>query len=275
METLYERIFNRNIGNITKAEQERLKETTIAIAGVGGVGGAVLINLARIGIGGLKIADPEEFAYPDINRQQGATTKTVDRKKVDVLTEQVLEINPELNVTSYDNGVTEDNLEDFVNGTSIIIDALEFFCLSIKKALFHYARKNNIYVVSTPIFGFGTSLAVFAPDGPTFEECFGVIPKELDAKYALNFGTSFFPEFPKYINMEAYMQAMKQNQPIPSFATSCSLSGAVTAAEILFIVLGKREPVCFPYVKHFDLFDATIVIEDSRKKSNIFKRQSE
>lgn len=266
MTTLYEQSFNRNIGNITKAEQERLRGSTVAIAGIGGVGGAALINLARMGIGGVKIADPEEFAYSDINRQQGATIKTVGHKKTAVLIEQVLEINPELNVTPYNNGLTEENVEDFINGSTIIIDALEFFCLTLKKSLFHNARKNSIYVVSTPILGFGTSLAVFSPDGPTFEECFGVIPQKLDVKYALNFGTCFFPKLPKYINMKAYMQAMKQNQPIPSFTTSCSLSGAVTAAEILFILLEKREPVCFPYVKHFDLFDATIMIEDTREK---------
>jgi molybdopterin/thiamine biosynthesis adenylyltransferase len=266
--TLYEQSFNRNIGNITYEEQMQLKQSTVAIAGVGGVGGAALINIARIGFGAVKIADPEEFSYSDINRQEGATTKTVGQKKVDVLKKQLKEINPGMMVKTYNEGLTIDIVADFVEEASIIIDALEFFCLPLKKALFQHARKNGLYILSTPIFGFGTSLAVFSPDGPTFEECFGEIPNEIDGQYALNFGSSFFPNFPKYINMEPYLQAMKQNQPIPSFATSCALSGAVAAAEIVFILLNKRKPTCFPYVKHFDLFDASISIEDSRKKES-------
>ena len=48
---------------------------------------------------------------------------------------------------------------------------------------------------------------------------------------------------------------------------SCALSGAVTAAEAIFILLHKGNPVYFPFVKHFDLHEASIHIEDSRKKA--------
>jgi len=71
MEHDYQQIFGRNIGNITEQEQKKLRKTTIAVAGIGGVGGAALFNLVRIGIGSLKITDPEDFDYSDLNRQQG------------------------------------------------------------------------------------------------------------------------------------------------------------------------------------------------------------
>ena len=70
MEDDYQQMFGRNIGNITEQEQKKLRETTVGVAGIGGVGGAALFNLVRIGIGSLKIADPEEFAYSDLNRQR-------------------------------------------------------------------------------------------------------------------------------------------------------------------------------------------------------------
>jgi hypothetical protein len=122
-------------------------------------------------------------------------------------------------------------------------------------------------VLSSPIFGFGTSLAVFSPTGPTFEDCFGPIPDELDLNYTINYGRSFFPKFPRYIDIAAYFEAMKENRPIPSFTTSCALSGAVTAAESIFILLHKRDPVCFPFVRRFDLHEAGMYIEDSRTKN--------
>jgi hypothetical protein len=60
---------------------------------------------------------------------------------------------------------------------------------------------------------------------------------------------------------------MKENRPIPSFTTSCALSGAVTASEAIFILLHKRDPVCFPFIRRFDLHEASTYVEDSRKKS--------
>lgn len=267
MKKLYDQSFNRNIGNLTKSDQRQLKETSIAFAGIGGVGGTALVNIARMGVGEIKIADPETYAYSDINRQQGATVETVDRKKVDVLAEQVRCINPKIKVTAYENGLSEGNVKEFLAGASIVIDGLEFFCMSIRKKLFDQARNLGIHVLSSPIFGFGTSLAVFSPTGPTFEDCFGPIPDVLDINYTINYGRSFFPKFPKYIDIVAYFEAMKENRPIPSITTSCALSGAVTAAEAIFILLHKRDPVCFPYVRRFDLHEASIHIEDSRKKN--------
>ena len=225
------------------------------------------MTIVRMGVGAIKIADPEEFAYPDINRQRGATTETIGKKKVDVLSAKLKAINPEIEIFAYPNGLSEENSEEFVKGASIVIDGLEFFTMSIRKKIFNCARKLGIFILSSPIFGFGTSLAVFSPDGPTFDECFGKLPEQPDFKYLVNFGSSFFPTFPRYINMEAYIDAMRGSRPIPSFATSCALSGAVTAAETLFILLGRRDPVCFPHVRRFDLHDARIYVEDSREKN--------
>jgi molybdopterin/thiamine biosynthesis adenylyltransferase len=184
-----------------------------------------------------------------------------------VLAEQVRSINPGIKVTAYDNGLSEGNVKQFLEGVSIVIDGLEFFCMPIRKKLFDQARNLGIHVLSSPIFGFGTSLAVFSPTGPTFEDCFGPIPDELDLNYTINYGRSFFPKFPRYIDIAAYFEAMKENRPIPSFTTSCALSGAVTAAESIFILLHKRDPVCFPFVRRFDLHEAGMYIEDSRKKN--------
>lgn len=272
MKRLYEKIFNRNIGNLTKADQKQLKETSIAFAGIGGVGGTALVNIARMGVGKVKIADPETFAFSDINRQQGASVDTVGRKKVEVLAEQIRSINPEIKLTIYENGLSETNVKEFLEGASIVIDGLEFFCMPLRKKLYDQARNLGIYVLSSPIFGFGTSLAVFSPTGPTFEDCFGPIPAELDLNFTINYGRSFFPKFPRYIDIVAYFEAMKENRPIPSFATSCALSGAVTASEAIFILLHKRDPVCFPFVRRFDLHEASTHIEDSRKKTPILSR---
>jgi sulfur-carrier protein adenylyltransferase/sulfurtransferase len=274
MEEIYRQMFGRNIGNVTEQEQQKLREAKIAVAGTGGVAGAALYNLVRSGIGSFHIADPEEFAYSDLNRQHGSSHAAVGSRKVEVLKVALEAINPFVVIHAFPEGVTQDNLEKFLEGVSLVVDGLDFFCLQIRKSLYDACRIKRIHVLSCPIFGFGTSLAVFSPDGPSFDEFFGPIPEQIDAKYAINFGRSFFPSFPRYLNLAAYMEAMQKNKPIPSFATSCSLSGAVTAAEAVFIILGKRKPVYAPMIRHYDLFDSKIVVRDSRSKNlGFFKKK--
>jgi len=273
MSDVYQQLFGRNIGNVSEQEQEKLRSATIAVAGTGGVGGAALFNLARIGVGNFKISDPETFTYSDANRQQGSGYSTAGSKKVDVMLTSLKAINPYVNIDTFPEGLRDDNIDKFLEKASIVIDGLDFFCLKMRKRLFDLARSRNLYVLSCPIFGFGTTLAVFSPDGPTFDEFFGPIPETIDTAYAINFGRSLFPVFPRYINLAAYIEAMKKGRPIPSFATSCALSGAVTAAEAVFILLNRRKPVCAPLIRHYDLFDAKITIRDSRsKRLNWFKK---
>ena len=57
----YERAFSRNIGWLTSSEQLKLKNAKIAIAGLGGVGGAHLLTLARLGVGSFNISDFDIF----------------------------------------------------------------------------------------------------------------------------------------------------------------------------------------------------------------------
>ena len=64
---VYEEAFSRNIGWITKAEQQILRKKRIAIAGMGGVGGVHLLTLARLGIGAFHIADLDVFETVNID----------------------------------------------------------------------------------------------------------------------------------------------------------------------------------------------------------------
>ena len=75
---------------------KKLNNAHVAVFGIGGVGGHAVDALARSGIGTLTIVDSDEVSVSNINRQLIATTKTVGRKKVQVMKEHLLEINPDL-----------------------------------------------------------------------------------------------------------------------------------------------------------------------------------
>jgi tRNA A37 threonylcarbamoyladenosine dehydratase len=72
----YDQAFDRNIGWLSAAEQREFRHCKVAIAGCGGVGGAHLLTLARLGIGRFAIADADTFELANFNRQVGATVPT-------------------------------------------------------------------------------------------------------------------------------------------------------------------------------------------------------
>src|SRR3989338_5770836 len=72
-ESFYWERVDRNIGWITREEQALLRNATVGIAGCGGMGGMIAERLLRLGVGEMRIADPEVFDISNINRQFAAT----------------------------------------------------------------------------------------------------------------------------------------------------------------------------------------------------------
>ena len=77
---------------------EILKNSTVAILGIGGVGSFAAEALARTGVGTLILIDKDVVDITNVNRQIHATLKTVGRSKVEVMAERIAEINPNCNV---------------------------------------------------------------------------------------------------------------------------------------------------------------------------------
>src|SRR5437764_7848862 len=121
-EFCYEEAFSRNLGWLTEWEQQALRQKRVAIAGMGGVGGFHLLTLARFGIGAFNIADLDKFELVNFNRQIGATTATIGRSKAQVMADAARQINPELRISCFDQGVSDENLEKFLAGVDLCID---------------------------------------------------------------------------------------------------------------------------------------------------------
>ena len=80
---------------------EKLKNSRVAVFGIGGVGGYTLEALVRAGVGEIDVIDSDDVALSNINRQILATEKTVGRKKVDVAEERAMEINPKVKINKH------------------------------------------------------------------------------------------------------------------------------------------------------------------------------
>lgn len=105
---------------------ERLKNASVIVFGIGGVGGAAVEALARGGVGKIAVVDKDTVDITNINRQLIALDDTVGMKKTDVAEERMLRINPELEVVKYDlfylpETADSVRLEDY----DYIIDAID------------------------------------------------------------------------------------------------------------------------------------------------------
>lgn len=179
----YEAAFSRTLGWITRDEQARLRTKRVAIGGLGGVGGAHAITLARLGVGRFRLADFDHFDYPNFNRQFGATVGNVGRSKVDVIVENVRGINPEAMIDAWARPIRVEDASAFLADADIYVDSIDFFTLDVRRALFAEARVRGIPALTAAPVGTGAAWIVFLPDGMSFETYFGFSETDLEDNY--------------------------------------------------------------------------------------------
>lgn len=248
----YEQAFSRNIGWVTESEQERLRHSRVAIGGLGGVGGAHLLTLARLGIGSFSIADFDAFDIVNFNRQAGATVPSLERPKIDVLSEMVLAINPEINLRTFPAGIQQDSLNDFLEGVDVYVDGLDFFAFDARRMTFSACERQGIPVVTAAPLGLGTALLVFAPGGMPFEEYFGFEGCEGELEMAIRFLVGLSPAMLQrgYIaDMSRIDLAARKG---PSSIAACQLCAGVAAVETLKLLLDRPGIRLAPNGSQFD-----------------------
>lgn len=140
--------FDRTKRLLGETAMEQLQQAHVAVFGIGGVGGHAVDALVRSGIGEITIVDSDEVAESNINRQLIATTKTVGRKKVEVMKEHLLEINPEVKVHMYDCFFLPETKEQFAFGDyDYVIDAVD--TVTAKIALVEACQEAGVPIVSS------------------------------------------------------------------------------------------------------------------------------
>jgi tRNA A37 threonylcarbamoyladenosine dehydratase len=127
---------------------ERLRKSSVAIFGIGGVGSYVVEALARCGVGRLAIFDHDIVSVTNINRQLIATNKTVGRKKVEIMAERIKDINPDAIVDVNDCFYLPENADEFpLTQYDYIVDAVD--TVAAKLELIVRAKENNIDIISS------------------------------------------------------------------------------------------------------------------------------
>lgn len=127
---------------------QKLKNSRVAVFGVGGVGGYVCEALARSGVGEIDIVDNDTVSVSNINRQIIALHSTIGRNKVEVCKERLLDINPDLKVNAHNCFFLKENESEFeFEKFDYIVDAID--TVSGKLALAVIADRMNIPIISS------------------------------------------------------------------------------------------------------------------------------
>lgn len=247
----YDAGFSRNIGWITESEQQILRSKRVAIAGMGGVGGAHLLALTRLGIGGFHIADFDTFEIHNLNRQVGASLSQLDRLKVAVMAELACDINPELEITSFPQGVTAENLPEFLSGVDLYVDGLDFFALDAREQVFAYCAQHGIPAVTVAPLGMSAALLNFLPGGMSFEDYFQLAGRP-ESEKAVRFLIGLAPALlHRHYLMDKSRVDLRAHKA-PSTTIGCQLCAGIASTEALKILLKRGRVWAAPHGIQFD-----------------------
>ncbi len=249
----YDQAFSRNIGWVTEAEQQTLRGARVAIAGLGGVGGAHLLTLARLGIGRFHLADFDRFEVHNFNRQAAAFMSTVGEPKVEVVARMATDINPEAEVRCFNQGVTSENIHEFLRDVDIYVDGIDFFAIQARRMVFAACHERNIPAVTAAPLGMGVSLLVFMPGRMSFEDYFrleGCSRQEQFARFIAGLSPAMLQR-----NYLAVPEAVDfQAQKGPSTVMACDLCAGVAGTTVLKLLLGRGPVRAAPWAMQFDAY---------------------
>ena len=129
-------IFDRTEALVGAEGMKRLRESKVAVFGVGGVGGHVCEALARSGVGELHLVDKDTVSETNINRQIVALRSTVGKYKTEVMAERISDINPECKVREFRSFYLPENADEFdLSEYDFVVDAIDTVSAKIELAV--------------------------------------------------------------------------------------------------------------------------------------------
>jgi molybdopterin/thiamine biosynthesis adenylyltransferase len=238
---------------VTAAEQARLRSARIAIAGLGGAGGAHLLTLSRLGVARFNIADFDHFEVHNFNRQAGGLMPFVGHRKADVLGRMALEVNPESDIRPFHEGVTEANVGEFLRDVDLYVDGIDFFAMKARRMVFAACSERGIPALTAAPLGMGVSLLYFSPKGMSFEEYFRLEGHDSQEQYA-RFIAGLSPAMLQRNYLVAPEAVNFQERRGPSTMMAIDLCAGVLGTEALKVLLGRGRLRAAPWAMQFDAY---------------------
>lgn len=149
--------------------QEKLRNSKVAIVGLGGLGSAAALYLALAGVGYLRLIDQDTVEMNNLHRQVLYSLGDLRLPKVEAAAKRISEINPEVKVEAIPENVRETNVNELLNGVDCVIDGLDN--MYTRYLVNRTCVENNIPYVYAAAIGLEGYISVFAPPETPCLEC--------------------------------------------------------------------------------------------------------
>ena len=257
----YGESFSRNIGLLTRAEQEIIRQQRIAVLGLGGIGGPCFEVLVRTGIGAFNIADNDTFEASNKNRQIHAKNSTIGQRKIDVAKSSALDINESVDIREFED-VEEENISEILDGCAVVVHGIDRLRPCIISA--REARRKNIPIVEGWAMPFG-NVRVLTKETPSLERIHRLPTRgrplsEFSNEQIDELELMILEQLSQIDHVldhyeENIMQQVKQGRAVPSFAPTVWLTSAMMATEVIKICLGRGRLALGPQFRIYDPFE--------------------
>ena len=202
--------YSRNIGVITQDEQVLISQKSVCIIGCGGLGGGVIENLTRLGVGKLTVVDSDVFDVTNLNRQVLSNEENIGKSRAAEAVDQMKRINSNVEITPIQTELTEENCRQIIAGHDIVIDAVDN--IKTRHVLEEACEKEGITLIHGAIGGWSGQVGVSRPGDKLFQKIYPA--HENDASVDTSAGN-------------------------PSF--TAAVVSAIQAAEAIKVLLGKED----------------------------------
>jgi len=169
---------------ISAKEQHLLNESKVLVAGCGGLGGHVLENLLRLGIGTINVIDGDAFQITNLNRQLLSSESYIGISKVLAAKERAASVNPSIRFSGRDVFLDESNADALISGMDIVIDALDN--ISSRLVLEDACARAGIPFIHGAICGWQAQICTVIPGSNILHQLYENLPESTD-KSALAF----------------------------------------------------------------------------------------
>ena len=169
--------YARNIPALSAAECEILKQKRVLVVGCGGLGGHIIDQLARIGVGSIRAVDGDVFEETNLNRQLLSSVPLLGVSKAKAAADHMDRVNPAVTVEAVEAFLTEDNADALVAGCDIVMDALDN--IPSRKILAAACERAGIPYIYGAIQGWVAQAAICLPGEDLIGKLF---PEEVEIR---------------------------------------------------------------------------------------------
>ncbi|MDM8537026.1 HesA/MoeB/ThiF family protein [Desulfobacterales bacterium HSG17] len=178
--------YARNMKTFSLENQLLLLKSQVTVVGLGGLGGLVIEILAREGVGRLNLIDGDNFEDTNLNRQLLCTTELLSVSKVEAAIKRVSEVNPSIDIDSFDEYLDNNNADDMIDGSDVVVDCLDN--LKTRFILEKAAKRNGIPLVSAAIAGNTGHVTTIFPEDPGLASVYGELADDKQKGAELSLG---------------------------------------------------------------------------------------